>query len=89
MHARLFPLIHAYCARDGAVSKENMERYLKYLLEDTPKHRDVDFRNPIDESWWHRVDGPGIIHGTGEGHYQEIARKLAEKIAIVLKERRK
>ena len=86
---RLFPLIHAYCARDGDVSRENMEKYLKYLLDDTPKHRDVDFRDPIDESWWHRVDGPGIIHGTGEGHYQEIARKFAEKIAIVLKEGRK
>lgn len=85
---RLFPTIHAYCARDGDVSKENMGKYLSYLLEDTPQHRDVDFRDPINESWWHRVDGPGIIHGTGEGHYQEIARKLAEKIAIIIKRTR-
>lgn len=86
---RLFPTIHAYCAREGDVSRENMEKYLRYLLEVTPEHRDVDFRDPIDESWWHRLDGPGIIHGTGEGLFREISRKFAEKITIVLRRTRK
>jgi len=79
--SRLFPTIYGYSARDGNVSKENMTKYLKYLLEQTPDHRDVDFRGPIDEKWWHRVDGRGIIHGTGEGHYSEVASKLADKIS--------
>jgi DGQHR domain-containing protein len=85
---RLFPTIYAYCARDGNVSKENMEKYLRCLLESTPEHRDVDFRGPIDEKWWHKVDGPGIVHGTGEGHYTEVAIKFGEKIGLVLKKKR-
>lgn len=85
---RVFPTIYGYCARDGNVSKENMEKYLRYLLETTPGHWDVDFRRPIDQKWWHRVDGPGLIHGTGEGFYAEIAVKLAGKISLVLKKRK-
>jgi len=85
---RLFPTIYGYCARDGDISESNMEKYLRCLLETTPEHRDVDFRRPIDQKWWHRVDGPGIIHGTGEGHYTEVAIKLGEKIALVLKKRK-
>lgn len=82
---RLFPTIYGYCARDGDISEQNMETYLRYLLEDTPEHRDVDFRRSMDQKWWHRVDGPGLVHGTGEGHYAEVAVKLAEKITLVLK----
>ncbi|MCK4481614.1 DGQHR domain-containing protein [Candidatus Bathyarchaeota archaeon] len=85
---RLFPAIYAYSVREGDVSEGTMEKYLRYLLETTPEHRDVDFRSSIDESWWHGIDGPGIIHGTGEGHYQEVARKFGEKIALVRKKER-
>lgn len=85
---RLFPTIYAYCAKDGDVSRKNMEKYLGYLLEETKTHDDPDFRRPITEEWWHRVDGPGIIHGTGEGHYTLVAEKLARKIALVLEQRK-
>lgn len=86
--SRLFPTIYGYCARDKDVSKESMAKYLGYLLEQTPDHRDVDFRRAIDERWWHRVDGPGIVHGTGEGLYSEVASKLAEKISIIVAKKR-
>ncbi len=86
MH-RLFPVIYGYCIREGNVTKEGMKKYLSFLLEPTPEHRDPDFKKPITEGWWHRVDGPGIIRGTGEGHYAEIAEKMAEKIAIALRQR--
>jgi DGQHR domain-containing protein len=87
--SRLFPTIYGYCARDSDVSEKNMERYLKYLQEPTPEHRDIDFQRAIDEKWWHRVDGPGIVHGTGEGHYTEVASKLADKISSAIAKRRK
>jgi len=86
--SRLFPTIYGYCARDGDISKNNMEKYLRCLLEDTPEHRDVDFRRPIDQKWWHKVDGPGIIHGTGEGHYTDVFINLGEKISAVLRKRK-
>jgi len=95
--SKLFPTIYAYCARDGDVSRRNMKKYLSYLLEkveeqdlkDLNVKLDVDFRRPIDERWWHKVDGPGIIHGTGEGHYKRIAENFAKKIAIVIAKKRK
>ena len=86
---RLFPAIYGYCIRDKDTSSQNMKKYLGYLLEDTPEHRDPDFKRPITEKWWHRTDGPGIIRGTGEGHYSWIATNLAQKIAIVVKKRRR
>jgi len=86
--SRLFPTIYGYCAADADVSRKNMEKYLRYLLEETKEHRDPDFRRPIDHKWWHKVDGPGIIHGTGEGHYQSITEKFGEKIGIVIKRKR-
>ena len=87
--SKLFPTIYGYCARDGNVSKENMHKYLGYLREETPEHDDPDFQKAIGESWWHKTDGPGIIHGTGEGHYSEIARKFAQKVRIVVQRERK
>ena len=87
--SKLFPTIHGYCARDGNVSKENMQKYLGYLREETLEHDDPDFQKAITESWWHKTDGPGIIHGTGEGHYAEIARKFAQKLSIVIQRERK
>jgi len=85
---RLFPTIYAYSVREGQGSEKTMEKYIRYLLEKTPDHTDVDFRGPIDEAWWHKTDGPGIVHGTGEGHYQEVAQRIAEKIKLVLKKER-
>ncbi len=85
---RLFPVVYAYCALEGEVSQRNMEKYLGYLLQKTETHRDPDFIRPVDERWWHRVDGPGIVHGTGEGHYQRVSENLAEKIGLVIKRKR-
>jgi hypothetical protein len=85
---RVFPTVYSYTAKDGNVSEKRMEYYLRFLLESTPNHSDVDFRGPIDMNWWHRVDGPGIVKGTGEGLYQDVARKLAEKIGLVVREKR-
>ncbi|MBA7593910.1 hypothetical protein ES703_00844 [subsurface metagenome] len=85
---RLFPTIYGYCAKDADVSMENMGKYVKYLLEETKNHDDPDFRGPITEEWWHRVEGRGIIHGTGEGHYGLVAEKLARKIALVVQRRK-
>ena len=83
--SRLFPVIYGYCGRDGNTSSENMERYLRYLLEGVKEDRlDPDFRRPIIEMWWHKTDGPGIIRGTGEKHYSWIAEQFAEKIALVI-----
>lgn len=87
--SKLFPTIHGYCARDGNVSKENMQKYLGYLREETLEHDDPDFQKAITESWWHKTDGPGIIHGTGEGLYGDIARKFAQKLSIVIQRERK
>jgi DGQHR domain-containing protein len=86
---RLFPTIYAYCVKEGDISTATMKKFLALLLEPTQGHSDLDFRNPIDENWWHKVKGPGIIHGTGEGIYTEVARKMAEKISIVLREKAK
>ena len=88
--SKLFPTIYGYCSKDGDLSKENMKKYLSYLKVKTPEHSDPDFKDPITEKWWHKTDGPGIIHGTGEGHYRLVALKFAEKIRIVVsKEREK
>lgn len=86
--SRLFPTIYGYCAMDKDISQKNMKKYLLYLLENIPEIADADFSRPIDESWWHKTDGPGVIHGTGEGHYERIAANFAEKIGIVRKKRR-
>jgi len=80
----LFPVIFGYCSKDGNVTKENMKRYLEYLLRETPNHKDPDFRKPITETWWHKTDGPGVIHGTGEGHYSRIAQNFADKIKLAI-----
>ena len=81
MH-RLFPTIYGYCSLDGNMSSENMEKYLRYLLQETPRHKYPDFRRPIDERWWHKTDSPalGVIMGTGEGHYKSVALNFTEKI---------
>jgi hypothetical protein len=81
--SRLFPIIYGYCAIDEDVSERNMKKYLSYLLEETPDHRDLDFKDSINISWWHKVDGPGLIRGGGEALSKEIAQKLAEKMIII------
>lgn len=86
--SRLFPVIYGYCSKDGNVSSENMEKYLRYLLEKTEEPDDADFKRPIDQKWWHAVDGPGIVHGTGEGLYEDIKSAFAEKISWVVKRKK-
>lgn len=86
--SRLFPPIYGYCAKDGDISQERMKKYLGYLQTETPDHTDLDFQRPITERWWHKTDGPGIIHGTGEGHYKSVARNFAQKISLVIKKER-
>ena len=85
--SRVFSVIYGYCARDQDVSERNMKKYLSYLLEKTPEHRDVDFRGPITIKWWHKVDGPGLIRGGGEGLFKNISRNFAEKISLVSRAR--
>jgi len=84
----LFPVIFGYCSKDGNVTKESMKKYLEYLLRETPNHKDPDFKKPITETWWHKTDGPGVIHGTGEGHYSRIAQNFAEKIKLAIAQER-
>lgn len=80
---RLFPVIYGYISQDNDVSTKNMHRYLMYLLEQTPKHPDYDFQRPINEQWWNREEGPpGIIKGTGEGHYRYVSDSFAKKISL-------
>lgn len=81
---RLFPVIFGYCSSDADVSRQGMKKYLGYLQVETPQHRDLDFQTAITEKWWHKVEGRGVIHGTGEGHYSRIAQMLAEKIKLVI-----
>lgn len=81
---RLFPTVHAYCVEVGLLTKGGFRKFLSYLREETPNHRDPDFRQPITDTWWNRLKGPGLIRGTGEGHYKEIATKFAEKIALAI-----
>jgi len=82
--SRLFPVIFGYCSKDGEVSKEQMKKYLEYLQQETPNHKDPDFQRPITQRWWHRTNGPGVIHGTGEGHYTRVAQMFADKIKLVI-----
>lgn len=86
--SRLFPTIYGYCARDQNVTDENMKKYLEYLLIEAPEHRDADYKRPIDSTWWHKVDGPGLIRGGGEGLFKNIAQNFAEKINIAIKKER-
>ncbi|WXG39436.1 MAG: DGQHR domain-containing protein [Candidatus Freyarchaeum deiterrae] len=86
--SRLFPVIYGYCSKDGDVSRGNMEKYLRYLLEETPKLKEPDFQRPITDKWWNKADGPGTIHGSGEGHYTRIANNFAQKIATVISKKK-
>ena len=79
---RLFKTIYSLCSKDGDLSKKNMKRYLALLLKETPTHSNSEFRQPLRQEWWHRFEGPILMHGTGEGHYTEIAKNLATKIEI-------
>ncbi len=82
--SRLFPTIYGYCTKDGDASEKGMRRYLEYLLKETPEHKDSDFKGSINEEWWHKIKGPGLIKGTGEGNYTAVYGKLAEKIKFVV-----
>ena len=86
---RLFPSIYGYTARDGDVSRNNMAKYLRYLLERTERHYDSSYVRPINENWWHRVDGEiGILRGTGEGHYKKVSDNLIHKLQIALRSKK-
>ena len=87
--SRLFSTVYGYCAKDKDVSKENMRKYMEYLLEETKDHTDIDFRKPIDEKWWNFTDGPGIVKAGGEGLYTRIAGNLAQKLSLAIKRKRK
>jgi DGQHR domain-containing protein len=86
----LFPIIYSLCTTDGNLSKTNMKKYLSYLKEDLRNNKeaefiDLDFRRPIDEDWWSREHGPSIARSTGEATFEEIKKKMAEKIQFVAK----
>jgi hypothetical protein len=46
---------------------------------------DMDFRRPIDESWWSMAHGPAIASATSEKMFDEIVRNMAKKIEIMLR----
>jgi len=81
----LFPTIYSYCMMEGDLSKEKMKELLGYLKEivDDPR-LPLEFRRPIDETWWSRAHGPSIARATSEKIFTEIAENFAKKIAIVL-----
>jgi len=89
----LFPKIYALCAEEGNISEGNMEKYLRYLLEDLRGDEDAekklgpDFVRPINETWWSRIEGPAIASATSEKMFNLIADKFAEKIDLVRKKK--
>ncbi|MGC9202959.1 MAG: hypothetical protein ACP5HX_09870 [Thermoproteota archaeon] len=67
-----------------------MKKYLSYLKEDLRNNKeagsiDLDFQRPIDEDWWSREHGPSIARSTSEATFDEIKKKMAEKIQLVAK----
>lgn len=82
----LFPSIFAYCAAEGSMTKSCFGRYLSTLKENVDSEElEMDFRIPIDESWWSLAHGPAIAAGTSEKLFDEIVRNMAKKIEIVIR----
>jgi DGQHR domain-containing protein len=86
IYTYLFPTIFAYCAAEGQITKSRFTHYLSMLKEDVRSEQlDIDFRNPIDDSWWSMAHGPSISSATSEKLYAEIIKNLTKKIEIVNK----
>lgn len=83
--SRLFPAIYGYCSIDGDTSKQNMEKYLRFLTVRTDDHPFPSYYQPITAEWWHKKDSNAkeVLEGTGEGHYKKVFERLAKKIALV------
>jgi len=82
----LFPTIFAYCARDGALTKQKFKYYLSMLQEETDvKDLPPEFRIPIDEEWWSTAHGPSIARGTSEAMFNDIVTNMTKKIEIALR----
>jgi DGQHR domain-containing protein len=82
----LFPTIFAYCATEGNITKSRFSYYLSMLKEEVDSEElDMDFRRPIDESWWSMAHGPAIASATSEKMFDEIVRNMAKKIEIMLR----
>lgn len=86
----LFPSVYTHCIEDQEISKENMKQYLEYLkVDNTPKANEIkgeraikpEILKKIDTTWWHTISGAGILHGTGEGYFEGLAKDFHEKIA--------
>jgi len=81
----LFPSIFAYCAAEGNITKSCFTRYLSMLKEDVRTEKlEMDFRNPIDDSWWSMAHGPAIASATSEKMISEIVRNMTKKIELVI-----
>jgi len=82
----LFPSIFAYCAAEGNITKSQFVHYLSMLKEDVRSEElEMDFRIPIDESWWSMAHGPSIASGTSEKLFDDIVRNMARKIDIAIR----
>jgi len=82
----LFPSIFAYCAADGEITKSRFKYYLSMLKEEIDTEElDMDFRIPIDESWWSMVSGPAIASATSEKMLDVIVKNMSKKIEVVMK----
>jgi DGQHR domain-containing protein len=82
----LFPSIFAYCAAEGNITKSRFVHYLSMLKEDVRSEElEMDFRIPIDESWWSMAHGPSIASGTSEKLFDDIVRNMARKIDIAIR----
>jgi DGQHR domain-containing protein len=84
IYTYLFPTIFAYCAAEGQITKPRFTFYLKMLKERVNSEElELDFRKPIDDSWWSMAHGPSISAATSEKLYSEIIKNLTKKIEII------
>ena len=85
----LFPTVFAYSAAEGKITKSQFAHYLSMLKEHVDSEElELDFRIPIDDSWWSMAHGPAIASGTSEKVLVDITRNMAKKIELVMKGQR-
>jgi DGQHR domain-containing protein len=85
----LFPTIFAYCAADANITKSRFTHYLSMLIENVDTEEiAMDFRGPLDASWWSLAHGPSIASGTSEKIFDEIVGNMSKKINIVMRRKK-
>lgn len=82
----LFPTVFAYCAAEGKVTGEQFAHYLSMLKRQVDaKELEMDFRIPLDDTWWSMAHGPAIGSATSEKMIEQIVAEMTKKIDIVMK----